>query len=159
MVPPSRGLPNDMLLVASVSRRSACHQVQQLAITDCFTSSRPPGHGHGTQPVLEGSGYLCHPTGRHLGQSGGEVTRLPMQQEHSDCSWVVQHPLSLGPGGHVQPDPIVPAQPAQSVDSAVQLDPSQESVKHDSSCLTPRASAIKDQGFSAALAARIKAPE
>ena len=78
---------------------------------------------------------------------------------HSDCSWVVQHPLSLGPGGHVQPDPIVPAQPAQSVDSAVQLDPSQESVKHDSSCLTSRASAIKDQGFSAALAARIKAPE
>ena len=61
--------------------------------------------------------------------------------------------LVLGPSGHVQPDPIVPSQPAQFVDSAVQEDPLQESVKPESSCPAPRASAIKQHGFSEAVAA------
>ena len=41
-----------------------------------------------------------------------------------DCSRVVQHALVWGLGGHVKPDPIVPAKIAQTVDSAVQSDPS-----------------------------------
>ena len=49
--------------------------------------------------------------------------------------------------------------PVQSVDSAIQPDPSQESVKPDSSCLAPRVSAIKEQGFSEAVAAQIEAPQ
>ena len=50
----------------------------------------------------------------HLGQSGGEVTGLPLQQDHSDCTRVAQHALVLGSGGNVQSDPTVSAQPAQS---------------------------------------------
>ena len=53
----------------------------------------------------------------------------------------------MGPGGHVQSDPPVPA---QSGDSAIKPEPT---------CLAPRATAIKEQGFSEALAARIGAPQ
>ena len=59
----------------------------------------------------------------------------------------------------VKPNFIVPAQPAQSVDPAIQSDPSQESVKPESSCLTLRASSIKEQGFSEAVVAQIEAPQ
>ena len=74
------------------------------------------------QPALGGSGPLCLPSSSHLGQSGGVVARLP----DPDFSRVPQHTLVLGPSIHVEPDPIVPAESAQSVDSAVQPDPPQE---------------------------------
>ena len=40
-----------------------------------------------------------------------------------------------------------------------QPQPSQEPVKSEPTCLAPRASAIKEQGFSEAVAARIEAPQ
>ena len=43
--------------------------------------------------------------------------------------------------------------------STVQPGPTQEPVKFESTCLAPRASAIKEQGFSEAVAARIEAPQ
>ena len=67
--------------------------------------------------------------------------------------------LVLGPGDHVQSGPYQPAHPAQSVDSTLQSDPSQKSDKSDSPCMAPRATAIKEQGFSQAVAARIEAPQ
>ena len=60
-------------------------------------------------------GPLCLPTGSHLGQSGGEVAGLPVQQNYPDCTRVAQHALVLRPSSHVQSDPIVPAQPVNSV--------------------------------------------
>ena len=121
MVPPSRGLPSNIFPVAPASSGPVCHQVPQQTATICFTGSRPPCLSSGcTQPVLGGSATICLPTGGHLGQSGGEVAGLPVQQNHSDYSRVATHALVLGPGGHVQPDPIVPAQPVQFVDSAIQ---------------------------------------
>ena len=72
---------------------------------------------------------------------------------------MAQHALVLGSGGHVKPDPSVPAQPAQMTDSGVQSDPSQQSGELESSCLAPRASAVKDQGFSEAVPAQIEAPQ
>ena len=62
---------------------------------------------------------------------------------------MAQHALVYGPSGNVQSDPIMSAQPAQSFYSAVQSDP----VEPESSYLAPRASAIKEQGFSEAVAA------
>ena len=50
-----------------------------------------------------------------------------MQENHSDCSGVVQHALVLGSHGHVQPNPTEPAHSAQPVDTALQSDPSQKS--------------------------------
>ena len=81
-----------------------------------------------------------------------------MQQDHTDCTRVAQHALVLGLGDHVQSDSIVPAQSAQSVVSTVKPDPTQKSVKPEPTCLVPRATAIKEQGFSEAVAAQIEAP-
>ena len=66
---------------------------------------------------MVGSESIHLPTINHIGQSGGEVARLPMQENHSDCSGVAQHALVLGSSGHVQPNPTEPAQCAQPVDS------------------------------------------
>ena len=79
-----------------------------------------------------------------------------MQQNHTYSTRVSQHALVLGPSGHVQSDPTVPA---QSGDSAIQPGPAQEPVKSEPTCLAPRASAFKEQGFSEAVAARIEAPQ
>ena len=122
----------------------------------CVISTGPPGHCSGRpQSAMGGSGHLYLPTSSHLGQSGGEVAGLPMQENHSDCSGMAQHALVLGSSGHVQPDPTESAQSAQPVDTAIQSDPPQKSDKPKSPCMAPRATAIKEQ----AVAARIEAPQ
>ena len=82
-----------------------------------------------------------------------------MQENHCDCPGVAQHALVLGSGGHVQSNPTKPTRYAQPIDTALQSDPSQKSDKPKSPCMAPRASAIKEQGFSEAVAARIEAPQ
>ena len=82
-----------------------------------------------------------------------------MQEDHSDCSGVAQHALVLGSSDHVQPNPTEPAQSDQPVNTAIQSDPSQESGKSKYPCMAPRATAIKEQGFSEIVAARIEAPQ
>ena len=81
------------------------------------------------------------------------------QNACSDCSRVAQHALVLGPSDHVQSDPTEPAFLAQPVNTALQSDPSQKSDKPKSPCMAPRATAIKEQGFSEAVTARIEAPQ
>ena len=106
-----------------------------------------------TQPVVRGSGRIRLPTRRHIGQSGGEVAGLPLQEDHSDCPRVAHQALVLGSSDHVQPDPSEPAQPSKPANTALQSDPSQKCGKPKSPCMAPRASAIKEQGFSEAVAA------
>ena len=83
-------------------------------------------------------------TSSHLGQSGGEVAGLPLQQDYSDCPRVAQHALVLGSSGNAQSDPTLPAQHTQLSVSAFQPGPSQEPVKSEPTCLASRASAIKE---------------
>ena len=92
----------------------------------------------------------------HFGEMGGGIAELPLKEKDSDCSGVAQHGLVLGSSDHVKPNP---SEPTQSAHRAFQPDSSQESVKSKSSCLAPRASAIKDQGCFEAVAARIEAPQ
>ena len=76
----------------------------------CVTGTGSPGHSSGcTQSANGGSGRIRLPTNSHIGQSGGEVAGLPMQENNSDCSGVAQHALVLGSSGHVHPNPTVPA--------------------------------------------------
>ena len=157
MVPPSRGFPNNMQHVAPTSNRLVCHEVQQQAPSVCVTGTGSSGHcSRCTQPAMGGSGCICLPTSSHLGQSGGEVTGRSLPEDHPDCPKIAQHALVLGPSGHVQPNPT---EPAQSANTTFQSDPSQKSDKPKSPCMAPRASAIKEQGFSEAVAARIEAPQ
>ena len=72
---------------------------------------------------------------------------------------MAKHALVLGPSGHVQSNSSEPAKSAQSVDTTLQSDPSQKSDKPKSPRMAPRASTIKKQGFSEAVAARIEAPQ
>ena len=134
VVPSPRGFPSYMLPVAPSG--PFCHQIQHQTATVCVTGP--------TQSVMGGSGPICLPTSSHLGQSGGEVTRLPMQQNYPDCTRVAQHALVLGSSGNVQSDPTGSA---QSGISTIQPDPAQEPVKPEPTCLAPRATAIKEQGF------------
>ena len=160
MVPPSGRFSRDMQSMAPSSNRSICHEVQPQVASVCLSSTGPPGCSSGcTYSAMGGSGCIRLPTNRHIGQSGGETTELPVQETHSDCPGVAQHALVLGLGEHVQPGPSRPAQPAQSANAALQSDPSQKSDKPKSPCLAPRATQIKEQGFSEAVAARIEAPQ
>ena len=109
--------------------------------------------------AMGGSGRLCLPTNCHLGQSGGEATGQPVQKVNSNCSGMAQHALVLGFSGHVQPSSAESTSAAQPVDTTLQSDPSQKSDQPKSSCMAPRATAIKEQGFSEAVAARIEAPQ
>ena len=154
------GVSDHMHQVAPTSDRPLCHEVQQQTSSVCISSARHPGHcSRCTQSAVGGPRCLCLPTSSHLGQSSGKVTRLPRQQDNPDCPGLAQHALVLGPGGHVQPNPIESAQPTKSSDTALQSDPSQKSDRSKSPCMAPRASAIKEQGFSEAVATRIEAPQ
>ena len=55
--------------------------------------------------------------------------------------------------------PPQPAQSTQPSNTALQLDPSRGSAQLKSACLAPRASEIKEHGFSEAVAASIEAPQ
>ena len=145
MVPQSRGLPSNMQPVVQAPSGPICLQVQQQAPTVCLSGPRPPSMDSGcSQPVMGRTGSIRLPTSGHLGQSG-EVLRLPVQQNDTDCTRVAKHALVLGSGSHVQSDSPVSAQPAQSGNSTIQPDPTQKSVKSQPPCLGPRATAIKEQ--------------
>ena len=92
----------------------------------------------------------------HSACHGKIWTHTPLQQDYSDCPRVAQHALVLGSSGNVQSDPPVSA---QSGVPTIQSDPAQELVKPEPTCLALRATAIKEQGFSEAVAARIEAPQ
>ena len=110
-----------MQQVALAQNRPICHELQQQVASICVTSTGSPGLSSGcTQSAMGGSGRIRFPTSSHIGQSGGEVAGLPMQENHSDCSGVAQHALVLGSSGHVQPNPTDAAQSAQPVDAALQ---------------------------------------
>ena len=127
MVPQSGDFSSNMQLVAHPSSGSVCHKVQQQTPTVCVTRPRSPGLGSGcSQPVLGGTGPVCLPTSSHLGQSGGEVTGLPLQQDHLDCPMVAQHALVLGSSGTVQSDFLVPAQHTRLSVSTIQPGPTQD---------------------------------
>ena len=160
MVPPSRGFSGPVQQVAPASNRSLCYEIQPQIAPVCITSSGSHGHCSGcTQLVMGKSGRVCLPTDSHIGQSGGEVARLPIPKVDRHCPRVAQHDMVLGPSGNVQPDSTALASTAKPPDLTLQPDPSQQSDKPKCPCMAPRATAIKEQGFSEAVATRIEAPQ
>ena len=160
VVPPSGGFSKPVQEVAPASNRSLRHEIQPQATSVCLPSSGLPSCGSGcSHSAMGGSGRLCLPTNCHLGESGGEATGHPVQKVNSNCSGMTQHALVLGFSGHVQPSSAESTSAAQPVDTTLQSDPSQKSDQPESSCMAPRATAIKEQGFSEAVAARIEAPQ
>ena len=158
MVSPSGSLSKVVQKMTPTLDRSICHKVQPQVTSVCVSSTGLPSSSSGRHhSALGRSGCICLPTDRHIG--GGETAGFPVQETHSDCPGVAQHALVLGFGDHVQSGSPQPAQHGQSFDTALQSDPSQKSDKSKSPCLAPRATAIKEQGFSEAVASRIEAPQ
>ena len=141
----ARHIPGRLNVIADkLSRLNQTIQTEWSLLPDIFQRlcsrwHRPQIDLFATHSAMGGSGCIRLPTNRHIGQSGVEVTRLPVQETHSDCPGVAQHDLVLGLGDHVQSGPSQPAQPAQSVNTCLQSDPSQKSDKSRSPCMAPRA--------------------
>ena len=160
VVPPSGGFSTNLQPMAPASNRSICHEVQPQVTSVCLSSAGLPGCSSGhTYSAMGGAGCICLPTDCHIGQGGGETTGQPLQENNPNCPRLAQHALVLGLGDHVQSSPSQLAQPARSVDTAFQPDPSQKSDQSKSPCMAPRATAIKQQGFSKAVAVRIETPQ
>ena len=160
MVPPAGSLSKIMSKVAPTSDRSFRYEVQQQVAPVCVPSTGLPGCSSGcTHSAMGGPGCICLPTDSHTRKSGGETSSLPVQETHSNCTGMAQHDMVLGPGKHVQSSSPQPTQPTRSVNSTLQSDSSQKSDKSEPACMAPRATAIKQKGFSAAVAARIEAPQ
>ena len=120
VVPVSTSFSKNMSHVAPTSNRPVRHKVQQQASPLCLSSSGPQGYRNRcTDPSLEGSGCLRLSTDGHLGQSGGKVAELPLQETNSHCTGLAQHDLVLGSGGDVQPNSLTTSSDARSLDSAV----------------------------------------
>ena len=85
--------------------------------------------------------------------------RTPHAKNHSDCSGMAQHALVLGPSDHVESDPTEPVLLAQPVNTAFQSDSTQKSDKPKSPCMAPRATSIKEQVFSEAVAQELRQSE
>ena len=130
MVPPYRGFSSPVQQVASASNRSLCYEIQQ-QVPRLYHQFRTPWPRQWMHSVCHGKIWVDH--------------HFP---------GVAQHDMVLGPSGNVQPDPIALASTAKPFDSTLQSDPSQESDKPKSPCMAPRATTIKEQGFS-----RIEAPQ
>ena len=149
-----------MPLCATV--RPFCNKVHQQTGSFCVSSSGPPGLGsrctQSARDALSLDPYAFPP----VAISGEVVEKL---QDYS-CKRIIliapgcaQHALVLGSSDLVKSDPIVSAQPTHPAYSTIQSDIIQESVKPKAACLALLASAIKEQGFSEAVAARIEAPQ
>ena len=154
MVPPSRGFSSPVQQVA----RPQIENKQVAPV--CITSSRSHGHcsGH-TQFVMGESECVRLPTDSHIGQSGGEVARLPISKVDHYCPGVAQHDMVWGLSEDVQPDPIALTSTTKPTDSALPSHPPQESDRPKSPCMAPRPTTIKEQGFSETVATRTEAPQ
>ena len=160
VVSTTRHFPGNLSQVAQAPSGPFCHQVQQQVGPICQSSTRPPGMGSRcSEPLLGGAGPICLSTDSHFGQSSGKTQGLPMPENDPNCPGVAQNDLVLGLGGHVRQDSPVPAGSAQPVTSTVQQNTTRESPESESTCMAPRATAIKEQGFSEAVATRIEAPQ
>ena len=82
-----------------------------------------------------------------------------MQEGHLDRPRVAQDALVLGPSGPVSSGTAMSTTVARFTDTTVQSDSSREPKEPESSCMAPRSTAIREQGFSEAVATRIEAPQ
>ena len=159
MVPQSRRFQSNMQLVAPAQSGPFWPPDSTKSSHSLSHQFRTPRHGQWIHSASLGRGWIPMPS--HQQPSLAKWWRSCRTTRAAEWYWlarVAQHALVLGPGDHVQSDTTVPAKPAQSGDSDIQPDPSQESVKPEPTCLAPRATAIKEQGFSEAVAARIESP-
>ena len=129
--------------------------IQQQVAFVCVTDIRSPALSLPWE-VLDAYAF---PPAAILGQVVEKLQYFPCKRIILIAPGFPNMPWFLGPSGNVQPDPNEPVLLALPVNSALQSDPTQKFDKPKSPCMAPRATSIKKQGFSEAVAARIEAPQ
>ena len=102
---------------------------------------------------MGGSGPVCLPTHGPIGGRDGEVEGLPLQTDHPDHPGLAQDAMVLGLSGDACHGPSMSSAGTRPVDSTIKRVPSRESGEPQSPCVASRASTIRRQGFSEAVAA------
>ena len=154
------GLQPPLPTVALSRGGPVCNQIQQQAPKVCISSPGPSSLGRGcSKSLLGGSGPVCLSTNSPPGQCGEQNPVPRLQKDNPHRPRLAQHALVLGSSGAVSSGPALPASTPQSGGATVQWEPSQGSGRSEPSCLAPRVEAIKQQGFSDQVAARIEAPQ
>ena len=160
VVPPPGGFCSAMPALAPPVSGPVCHPVQSQAPQVCFTGSRPVSVGGGRlkSPLgktgcLRFSSYGSPPSG------GDQAVGPRLPSPHPDCTRLAQHAMVLGPGQTVNSNSPPASSGVEFDNSTVQSVPSQGPPQSEPPCLAPRASAIKQAGFSAEVATRIEAPQ
>ena len=160
VVPLPGGLQPPLPAVAHSRGGLVCNQIQQQAPQVCISSPGPSSLGRACSKfLLGGSGPVCLSTNSPPGQCGEQTPVPRLQKADSHRPGLGQHALVLGSSGAVSSDSSLPASAPQSGGATVQWEPSQRSGQSEPSCLAPRVEAIKRQGFSDQVAARIEAPQ
>ena len=158
VVPVSTGIQSLVLQLGPTADRSVCDPIQSQASQVCLSGSGLDSLGGGcSQPFMEQPGRVCFSSSIHSQSGRVETHGSGLSQDDIDCSGLAQHALVLGSDQSVESDPIQSSIGEAPVDPTIQRSPPQESSK--SACLAPRASAIRRQGFSDEVAARIEAPQ
>ena len=160
MVSPSRGFQPPLQEMAQTRNRLVCDKVQPQASQVCISGSGQFGLGSRcTKSSVERPGRVCLSPDSPFRSSGHKVVGPRLSATHLDRPRMAQHALVLGSGQSVSSSSPLFTTGGELVDSALQSMSSQESHQPESSCLAPRASAIKQAGFSVAVATRIEAPQ
>ena len=92
-------------------------------------------------------------------KSNRQTIRSPVQKGNSHSSGLAQHAMVLGSDGSVIPDTLLSPKPSRSSDSALQRSKTQRSDQPQSTCMSARAEAIKEQQFSNPVAKQIQASQ
>ena len=160
VVSPTGGFSINMQQVAQAADRPICNEVQQQVAPVCVTGTGTLAWAVDTLILpWEDLDACAFPPVAILGKV---VEKL---QDHP-CHRIIL----IAPGWPNMPwfwdlvamssqNPPQPAKSTQPSNTALQSDSSRGSAQLKSACLAPRASAIKEQGFSEAVAARIEAPQ
>ena len=152
MVPPSRDLSGLVPQVAPTSDRSFCYKIQQQACL--YHQFRTTWQLQWMHSVYHGRVAYAFPPTAILGKVVEKLEDYPFKRL-----------ILIAPGGPnipwfwdlVEMSSQIPLLLPQLIN--LSISPSQKSVKPESPCMAPRATVIKEQGFSEAMAARFEAPQ
>ena len=111
------------------------------------------------QSSVDRSGRVCLLSDSPSRSSDHKIVGPRLSSTHLNCPRMTQHAMVLGSGQPVSSSSPVTSTGGELVDSTVQSMSSQGSLQPESSCLAPRASAIKQAGFSVEVATKIEAPQ
>ena len=156
----TRGVQVNLSDLAHSTSGLVCDSVQQQVTTVCIPSARSKCLGSGlAEPVLGGSGSLRLSSNGSSGKDNvkGQGQSLPKADNHS--TRVAKNAMVLGPSGNGSSGAPVSTKSTKSSNPTIQPGSTRKPGKPKSTRVAPRATSIRQQGFSEEVASRIEAPQ